>query len=291
MPSSVWSGALSFGLVTVPVKLYPAVTRRNVRFNEIDAATGSRIRHRKVAASTGEEVEPGQVVKGYEISKDQYVIIEPTELEALDPAASRTIDLVKFVDLEAIDPVFYSAAYILAPDELARKAYRVLVDALHEADKTALARFVMRSKQYLAAVRSTGTHLVMSTMVYADEINEAATIVELQGLEELAASDQEVDMARLLIDSLAGDFDPDEFTDEHRAKVLALIERKASGSDSTIQTIPAAADSEGVVDLMEALEASVAAAKEARKRHPSANTGARAAKKADKPKSRRKKSA
>lgn len=167
----------------------------------------------------------------------------------------------------------------------------MLVDALYEADKTALARFVMRSKQYLGGVRSTGTHLVMSTMVYADEINEAATIVELQGLEELAASDQEVEMARLLIDSLAGDFDPGEFADEHRAKILALIEDKASGTESTIQTIPAAADSEGVVDLMEALEASVAAAKGARKRHPSANTGAKAAKKASKPKSRRKKPA
>ena len=267
MARPIWSGSVSFGLVNIPVKLFSAVSRKNVRFNQIEAATGGRIKQKRVSAVTGEEVAYEEIVKGFELPNGEYVTISPEELDALDPAAAKTIDLQEFVDLADIDPIFYDAQYYLAPSPDTQKPYKLLVTAMEEAGKVGIARFVMRTKQYLAAIRPVDGKLMISTMVYADEI-VASTEVELfDGLDEIEVADGEVEMARQLISTLEADFEPAKHTDTYREAVLELIDRKAAGEETVI-----AATSEeevgSVVDLMAALEASVAAAKEARTRHP-----------------------
>jgi DNA end-binding protein Ku len=262
----MWSGAISFGLVNVPVKLYNAVSRKSVSFNQIDRRTQSRIRYKKVSAADGEEVPSQEIVKGYELSTGEYVLIDDEELANLDPEATRSVDIEEFVELADIDPVFYDAAYYLAPDKGAAKAYKLLASAMEETGKVALARFVMRTKQYLAAIRARDGMLVLSTMVYADEVNEPLEIPELDELTGVEVSERERLMAEQLIESLSAAFKPEQYHDSYREQVLDLIERKAAGEE--IIAAPAAPAAEKVVDLMAALEASVAAAKESRKRHP-----------------------
>ena len=264
MPRAIWSGAISFGLVSVPVKLYTAVSRKNVRFNQIDAKTSSRVKQKRVNAD-GDEVPYDQIVKGYEISKDNYVIVNDDELAALAPKASRMIDITDFVDEADIDPVFYDAAYFLVPDELARKSYTLLSRAMEESGRVAIATFVMRTKQYLVAIRPTDGRLMMSTMVYADELVAPEEIPGLEELDEIEVSDAEMAMAGQLIDSLVTEFEPDRYRDTYREEVLDLLEQKASGEIRTIESAPAAEEA-AVVDLLAALEASVNAAKEARKK-------------------------
>src|SRR5919106_7087656 len=166
MPRSIWSGAISFGLVNVPVKLYSAVSRKSVRFHQLHDKDGVRIQQKRVCPADGEEVPYDNIVKGYEISPDHYVIVEPEELEALDPKKTRTIDIQEFVDLEDIDPIYYDHSYYLAPDTGAGKAYNLLLTAMRESDKVAIARVVIRQKEYLAAVRPTGNAMTMSTMIF-----------------------------------------------------------------------------------------------------------------------------
>ncbi len=264
MPRAIWSGAISFGLVSVPVKLYTAVSRKSVRFNQIDSKTNSRVKQKRVNAD-GEEVSYDQIVKGYEISKDSYVIVTEDELAALAPKASRMIDITDFVDEADIDPVFYDAAYFLVPDELARKSYTLLSKAMEESGRVAIATFVMRTKQYLVAIRPTEGRLMMSTMVYADELVAPEEIPGLEELADIEISDAEMAMAGQLIESLANDFEPDRYRDSYREQVLDLLEQKASGEIQSIEAAPAA-DEAAVVDLLAALEASVSAAKEARKK-------------------------
>lgn len=268
MPRATWSGAISFGLVNIPVKLYTATSRQTVRFNQIDTRTGSRVRQKKVSDADGTEVPPEDIAKGYELASGSYVIVSEDELAALDPEASRTIDLVEFVDQESIDPIFYDSGYYLAPDQATIKPYALLLSAMTDRDKVGIARFVMRGKEYLAAIRPQGDKLVLSTMLYADEIRDAAEIPELEGLDDVELDDREVKMAGQLIDSLDTEFDPQEFTDTYREKVLDLIERKAAGEEGLVEA-PVPVESDKVVDLMAALEASVAEAKKARGRHPS----------------------
>jgi len=268
MARPIWSGTISFGLVSIPVKLYNAVARKSVSFNQLDARTGARIRMKKTSAADGSDVPEDQIVKGYEISKDRYVVVEPEELDALDPAATRTIDLEDFVDLAEIDPIYYDSPYYLAPDKGAAKPYALLTRAMEESGKVGIARFVMRTKQYLAAIRVADGHLVLSTMVYADEVVDPASIEGLQAAEEVELSERELTMARQLIESLTAPFEPERYHDEYRERVLDLIERKAAGEEIAAPAPePAAAR---VVDLMAALEASVRDAKAARGRHPSA---------------------
>lgn len=264
MPRAIWSGAISFGLVSVPVKLYTAVSRKNVRFNQIDAKTNSRVKQKRVNAD-GDEVPYEQIVKGYEITKDSYVIVTEDELAALSPKASRMIDITDFVLEEQIDPVFYDAAYFLVPDELARKSYTLLSRAMEESGRVAIATFVMRTKQYLVAIRPTDGRLMMSTMVYADELVSPEEVPGLEELDDIEVSDAELAMAGQLIDSLATDFEPEQYRDGYREKVLDLLEQKASGEIQSIEAAPAAEEA-AVVDLLAALEASVNAAKEARKK-------------------------
>ncbi len=271
MPRPVWSGTISFGLVAIPVKLFNAVKRKSVSFNQLDERTMSRIRYRKVSDETGEEVPDENIVKGYEVSKGRYIIVDPDELEPFMPAATRTIDLEEFVDLTEIDPVYFDSSFYVAPDANP-KPYALLARAMEETGKVGIARFVMRSKQYLCAIRPKDGHLVLSTMVYADEVNASDDIAELQAVSETELPAKELQMARQLVESLAGDFEAERFTDTHREKIMALIERKADGDTGLVEAPEAEAAAE-VVDLMAALEASVAAAKDARKRHPTSGDG------------------
>jgi DNA end-binding protein Ku len=265
MPRAIWSGSISFGLVNIPVKLYSAVSRKTVHFNQLDSRTNSRIKQKRVSAEDGTEVPFEQIVKGYELSSGAYVVVTDDELAALDPKALRTIDIDEFVDLAEIDPIFYDNAYYLAPAD-ATKPYALLAEAMRESGKVGVAHFVMRTKQYLAAIRPSDGVLMLSTMVYADEVNDPAEIPELADLADIELAPKELAMARQLIDSLGGEFVPDKFEDTYRKAVLELIDRKAAGEEVVA---PAAAIESGqVIDLMAALEASVAAAKDARTRHP-----------------------
>jgi DNA end-binding protein Ku len=264
MPRPIWSGAISFGLVNVPVKLFSAVSQQDVRFHQLHQADGARIKQKRVCALDGAEVPYEEIVKGYEVGPDRYVVIDPEELNALDPKATQTIDIEEFVDLDQIDPIYYEHPYYLVPDKRAEKAYTLLTESMLRANKVAIARFVMRTKQYLAALRPSGPVLVLSTMLYADEV---VPVDRLDGLpamdDDVSVSDKELAMAESLIASLSVEtFEPERFRDEYRERVLDMIERKAAGE--TIEA-PAAVDTGGkVLDLMAALEASVKAAKEKR---------------------------
>ena len=270
MARSLWSGSISFGLVNIPIRLYPAVSKKGVSFHQIDSNTGARVKMQRVSSADGSEVPYDQIVKGYELSKDQYVLIEPEELDALDPESTRSIEIEEFIDLEDIDPVFFDTPYLVAPVKAAEKPYALLAKAMEEQGKVGIARFVMRTKQYLAALRPKDGMIMLSTMVYADELAAPAEIKELQEVADIDVSDRELKMASQLIESLSVDFDPTRFKDEYRDRVLDLIEQKAAGEEIRIEA-PAPADNGKVVDLMAALEASVSEARAARKRHPAAS--------------------
>jgi DNA end-binding protein Ku len=253
----MWSGAISFGLVNVPVKLYSAVSRKTVRFHQLNAKTGHRIAQKRVDSVTGDEIPYEDIVKGYELTKERYVVITPDELEALDPEKSRTIDIEDFVDLEDIDPVYYDHPYYLVPDKGATKAYGLLLNAMEESGKVAVARVVLRSKEQLVAIRpAPGNVLTMETMLFADEVVPPEELDDLPEAKDLKASQRELTMAQQLIDSLSSDFEPGKYRDEYREKVLELIERKASGEEIAVQ--PEAPEPKKVPDLMAALEASLA---------------------------------
>jgi DNA end-binding protein Ku len=259
MARSMWSGAISFGLVNVPVKLFSAVSRKTVRFHQLNGETGNRIQQKRVDPETGEEVSYEQIVKGYELTRDRYVVINPDELDALDPEKTRTIDIEDFVDLDDIDPVYYDHPYYLVPDTGASKAYGLLLNAMKESGKVAIARVVLRSKEQLVAIRPAGDVLMMETMIFADEVVPPDELDGLPEANELKASERELKMAQQLIDSLSSEFDPAKYHDEYREKVLQLIERKAQGEEIAVQ--PEAPQPAKVPDLMAALEASLAAVK------------------------------
>ncbi|NNC78926.1 MAG: Ku protein [Acidimicrobiales bacterium] len=270
MARPIWSGSISFGLVNIPVKLFSAVRRKNVRFNQIDSKTGSRVKQKRVSAATGEEVEYDDIVKGFELPSGEYVTIDEDELASLDPDAVKTIDLEEFVDLVDIDPIFYDSAYYLAPSPDTQKPYKLLVSAMEESGKVGIARFVMRTKQYLAAIRPVDGRLLLSTMVYADELVASEDVDLFHGIDDIEVSDKEIEMARQLISSLEADFQPEKHTDTYRLAVIDMIDRKIAGEEM-VMAAPADEDAGGsVVDLMAALEASVAEAKKARSRHPTA---------------------
>jgi DNA end-binding protein Ku len=278
MPRAIWSGAISFGLVNIPVKLYSAVSKKTVRFHQIDAESGGRVRQKRVGPD-GEEIPYEQIVKGYEIGPDRYVTITPEELEALEPQKTRTIDIEDFVDLDQIDPIYYDHPYYLAPDTGASKAYKLLVDAMEDSGKVAVARVVLRSKEHLVAIRPRDGALAMETMLFADEVIPPESLEELAAADgDVKTSDRELAMANQLIESLASDFEPGKYRDEYRERVLDLIERKAQGETIVIEE-PAAEPKE-VPDLMAALEASIASAKEPSKTKKRAPAKKKAAAKA-----------
>jgi DNA end-binding protein Ku len=267
MPRPVWNGTISFGLVAIPIKLFHAVRKQAVSFNQLDDRTMSRIKYKKVSALDGEEVPEEHIVKGYEVSKDQYIVVDPDELEPFIPAATRTVEIEEFVDLDEIDPVYFDAAYYVAPGTTP-KPYVLLAKAMEESGKVAIARFVMRNKQYTAAIRAVDGRLMMSTLAYADEVVLPSSIDELADLDGVDVSPREVKMAEALVESLTDEFAPDKYRDDYREQVLELIEKKAAGEEFEVPEV--AAEKPKIVDLMAALEASVEAAKAARGRHPTA---------------------
>ena len=256
MARALWSGTLTFGLVTIPVKLYPAVQRKTVRFHQLDGENLARIQQRRVNSATGEEVPFERLVKGYEVTPDRYVVIKPEELDALDPKKTRTVEIEDFVDADQIDPIFYDSTYYVAPATGGAKPYRLLLEAMRETGRVGIARFVMRTKEYLAVLRPAGDTLELSTMLFADEIVDPKDLEELQATREADASKRELDIAKQLIGSLQAEFEPSRYRDDYRERVLELVERKAQGEQVEVIAEPEP-DQSPVPDLMSALKASL----------------------------------
>src|SRR5437764_936401 len=271
MPRAIWTGAISFGLVTVPVKLYSAVDRKTVRFHQLSGKTGVRVAQKRVDPQTDEEVPYQEIVKGYEIAPDRYVRIEPAELDSLEPKKTKTIEIEEFVELSQIDPILYDHPYYLVPGPGGAKPYRLLLEAMEETGKVAIARVVIRSKEQLVAVRPMGNILAMATMLFPDEVNDPGRLDEVPDADEVKTTKRELQIAKQLVDSLAGPFDPDKYRDTYREEVLSLIERKAQGEEIAVQP-PAEEVSAPVPDLMSALKASLEAVR-ARDGEPAVPTG------------------
>jgi DNA end-binding protein Ku len=277
MARAIWSGSISFGLLNVPVKLYSAVARRGISLREIRQFDGARIRHRRVAEGTDEEVPYEKITKAFEITSGNYVPLEKAEMEALAPKKTRAIEVQDFVDLDQIDPIYFDSPYYLGPAEGAEKAYSLLASAMERSGKVAIARFVFRNKEHLAALRAADGVLTLTTMRFADEVVPADELDDVLPAEPPKPAKREVEMAEKLIDSLTRDFDPAAYRDEYREELMALIERKAEGKEIVT---PEAAEPEATQapDLMAALEESIAAVR------GKADGGARKAPKAKKPK-------
>ena len=255
MPRSIWSGAISFGLVSVPVKLFSAISQKDVSFHQIDKSSGARIRYKRVSEKTGREIPYERIAKGYEVDKDEYVVIDPKELEKFTPDKTRRIDIEDFVDLTEIDPIYFEHPYFLAPDKGGDKAYVLLRRAMEKAGKIGIGKVVIRNKEYLAAIRPYGDKaLALETMLFPDEVND---VEDVPGLPDRRAkvTDKELRMANQLIDSLAGDFDPEKYHDEYREKVMDFIKKKSKGGTMTIEEEEP--ERPAVIDLMDALRASV----------------------------------
>jgi DNA end-binding protein Ku len=258
MARAIWSGTISFGLLNVPVKLYSAVSRKTIRFNELREDDGARIRHKRVAESDGEEVPYEKIVKGYEVSPDRFVVLTRDELAELDPKKTRAIEIQEFVDLDQIDPIYFDQPYYLGPAEGAEKAYSLLVEAMGEEGKVAIGRFVLRNREHLAALRPMDGVLTMATMRFPDEVVSPEELDDVFPEETPNVQKREVEMARQLIESLASDFDPGQYKDEYREELLSLIERKAEGKELVTHEGEEPEPTKAP-DLMAALEESLAA--------------------------------
>jgi len=255
MPRAIWSGALTFGLVNVPVKLFTAVTQKEVRFHMLHEKDGARIRMKRFCSAEDREVPYEDIVRGFEVAKDRYVTVSDEELAAMNPKATRTIEIRDFVELADIDPIYFESTYYLVPEKTAAKAYRLLVDAMRRSGKVALATFVLRTRESLSCVRPLEDALALSTMNRADEI------VPVSSLEVPAAAEpaeRELRMAEQLVQSLSAPFEPARYPDVYREQVLALVEKKAAGE---VIEPPAAEEPARVVSLADALSASLAAAR------------------------------
>jgi DNA end-binding protein Ku len=257
-PRAIWKGTISIGLVSVPVKLYSAVRAKDVRFNELHAEDGQRIKHVRICSADGEEVPYDEIVKGYEIAPDTYVVIEADELAAAAPPATRTITIDRFVPTDEIDARLYEKSYYLGPDKGGAKTFDLLVQALGDDGRTGIGKIVLRTKEYLAAVRSLGDGLVLSTMHFADELVAPRSLEDFP--EPVELKERELSIAMQLVESLAAPFEHDKYRDTYREQVLDLIDRKARGE--TIELVETE-EPEPTDDLMAALEASLAAAKQA----------------------------
>ena len=282
MPRTIWKGALNFGLVNVPVGLYSATQDKTVHFNQFEEGTSDRIRYKKVNERTGEEVPPGKIVKGYDLGGGEYVILTEAELDAAEPEKSKLIEITDFVDLDQIDPIYYRSTYYLAPEgEAADKAYALLRQVMRKANKVAIGTVVMRNKEYPVAIRPDDDVLKLETMYFADEIRSPVKeLPDLPGADEV--TDREVQMAGLLLESMAGDWNPEKYQDTHRLQLEAIIEAKRQGNEIVTGTEAQPAATK-VVDLMEVLSASIDSVKAARKpakkpaKKPAARTTARKA--------------
>jgi DNA end-binding protein Ku len=273
MPRAMWKGAISFGLVTIPVSVYPATEEKTLRFNQLHDDDGGRIRMKRTCSIDGEEVGYEHIVKGYEYEKDRYVILTDDDFEAVPVESSRAIDIQQFVDLEEIDPMMYKKSYYLVPEETGAKAYALLREALNRSGKVGVAKVSFRDKEHLAALRFRDDAFVLETMYWPDEIREA----DFGGVDVSAKiRPNELEMAQTLIDNLTADWDPAEFKDEYREAMLRIVEAKINGEEiEVVEAEPTAK----VVDLMAALKASVAAAKKEAKAEPATKKKAPARKK------------
>ncbi len=260
MARAIWSGTISFGLLNVPVKLYSAVSRKTIRFNELRESDSSRVRHKRVAEADDKEVPYEEIVRGYEISPDRYVVFSRDELEQLNPAKTRAIEIQDFVDIEQIDPIYFDSPYYLAPAEGAEKAYGLLVRAMEASGKAAIARFVLRNKEHLAAIRPMDGVLTLTTMRFADEVVSPKELDDVLPDSSPRVEKREREMAEKLIDSLAADFKPEKYRDEYREQLLSLIEQKAEGKQ-VVASESEEPEPTKAPDLMAALEESVAAVK------------------------------
>ncbi len=260
MARAIWTGSISFGLLNVPVRLYSAVARRNIALREIRDSDSARIKHRRVAEGTDEEVPYENIVKAYEITPGQYVPLDKDEMSALAPEKTRAIEVQDFVDLEEIDPIYFDSPYYLGPAAGAEKAYALLAKAMEASGKVAVSRFVFRNKEHLAALRSTDGVLTLTTMRFADEVVPAGELGDALPEKAPKVNKREQEMAEQLIESLSTEFDPSAYRDEYREQLLALIERKAEGKEIVA---PETEEPEATKapDLMAALEESIAAVK------------------------------
>lgn len=233
----IWTGMVSFGLVTLPVRMFSAVTQKEVHFHQLHDADGSRIRQERICAADGEPVPYNHIVKGYEVSPGKYVEVTPEELAAFDPAATKTIDIEDFVDIHDIDPIYYESTYYLAPDRDAAKPYALLHAALTRRSRVGIARMVMHNKQHLCVVRPLGPVLSVSTLQYADEIRPAEALPGLPR-DQSKPRERELAMAEQLIESLSTQFRPERYHDEYREKILAFLKKKAEGGEVVASSEP-----------------------------------------------------
>lgn len=261
MARAIWSGSISFGLLNVPVKLYSAVARRNIALREIRGSDSARIKHRRVAEGTDEEVPYDEIIKAYEITPGQYVPISKEEMAAMAPEKTRAIEVQDFVDLDEIDPIYFDSPYYLGPADGAERAYSLLAAAMKASGKVAIARFVFRNKEHLAAIRTSGDVLTLTTMRFADEVVPTSELEEVLPEKAPTVAKKEQQMAEQLIESLSTDFEPGAYRDEYREQLLGLIERKAEGKE-IVASEAEAPQATKAPDLMAALEESIAAVKE-----------------------------
>src|SRR5215203_2118859 len=261
MARAIWSGTISFGLLNVPVRLYSAVARRSIALREIRESDSARIKHRRVAEGTDEEVPYENIVKAYELSPGQYVPLSKDEMAALAPEKTRAIDVQDFVDIEEIDPMYFDSPYYLGPADGAEKAYSLLASAMQSSGKAAIARFVFRNKEHLSAIRPADGVLTLTTMRFHDEVVPASELDDLVPDKKPKVAKREQEMAEQLIDSLSTEFEPNSYRDEYREQLLALIEQKAEGKEIVAPETEAPKATKAP-DLMAALEESIAAVKE-----------------------------
>ena len=271
MPRSMWKGAISFGLVTIPVSVYPATEEKSLRFNQLHDEDGGRVRMKRTCSVDGEEITFDHIVKGYEYEKDKYVVLTEDDFDKVPVESSRAIDIVQFVDLEEIDPMMYKKSYYLIPEETGAKAYALLREALSQENKVGVAKVSFRDKEHLAVLRFKDDAFVLETMYWPDEIR-AAEFGDVNV--DAKVRPQELEMAKTLIENLTSEWSPEEFTDEYREALLRIVEAKIAGEEiEMVEAEPTAK----VVDLMEALKASVAAAKKKPETEGSAKPAGKAA--------------
>jgi DNA end-binding protein Ku len=264
----IWKGAISFGLISIPVKLFSAVESKSLKFHLLHEADGGRIKYKRECAKCGKEVTWDDIIKGYEYSKDHYVTFSDEELDALDVESIKAIDVVTFVPLDDIDPIYFNKTYYVVPDASGIKAYQLLAEALEAEGQVGVAKVALRDKEHLSTIRLKDNVFVLETMYWPDEIREGK-FEELD--KKVKTRDQEVKMARQLIQQLSGEFRPEEFEDEYRTRLQELAEKKVEGEEVTVAAEPEA-EPAPVVDIMEALKASVSEAKKRKSSSSSKST-------------------
>ena len=268
-PRAIWKGAISFGMVVIPIKLYPATQSKDISFVQLHDTCHNRIRQRRYCPYHEMVVEQDEIVRGYEYTKDQYVVMEPSDFEDLPVASTHTIEITRFVELSTIDPMYFERGYVLEPETVGQKPFYLLKRALEDSSRVAIAKVSLRQKEHLCCLRPYDRAIAMETMFYPDEIRPTAELDLPE--DEVVITDQEMAMAGTLIDQLTGTFEPEQHHDEYRSTLERLIEAKLGAAEPvTVAPTPARGK---VVDLMEALKASIEATKKETERSRSASAG------------------